>query len=127
MQVTLMRDMLDAVHGELAWPGTAEIVRVTATGNVTEEVTVIADEKLGSTYGGQGGSGAPSSSVRLSVRLYTGTGIYGCAAAPHEGDSIALPVAGGASREAAKKISSVEIVCDGQAAIITVEDSFRSW
>ena len=127
MQVALMRDMLDAVHGELAWPGTAEIVRITATGNVTEEVTVIAAEKLGSTYGGQGGSGAPSSSVRLSIRLYTGTGIYGCAAAPHEGDAIALPVAGGASREAAKKISSVDIVCDGQAAIVTVEDSFRSW
>lgn len=127
MQVELMRDMLNAVHGELAWPGTAEIVRNTSTGSVTETVTVIAAEKLGSAYGGQGGSGAPSSSVRLSVRLYTADGALGCAASPHEGDAISLPVAGGASREAAKKISSVDIVCDGQAAIVTVEDSFRSW
>lgn len=122
-----MRDMLDAVHGELAWPGTATVVRRTGSGNVTENVTVIAAEKLGRTYGGQGGSGAPSSSVRLSVRLYTTGGVQGCAAAPHEGDSIALPVAGGASNEAAKAITSVDIVCDGQAAIITVEDSFRAW
>lgn len=132
METSLKREFLDAVHDGLKWPGLATIVRQTDAGAVTETVTVITSRNEEDSFGGTGVAGAPVRTIQVRIRLYRDTteGInqYGCAAAPTRGDTIALPVPGGASNKPALKIASVSLSPDGQAAVLTIEDAVNnSW